>query len=92
MQRADVGGTAFGITPARQMLLDWATFPTWEESSRMMAPRPGEEKRVFAFLGPFDEKVKIFEINDYNAAKLFLIRRRKFLAYRYGYYSWQVFS
>lgn len=40
------------------MLLDAATFPTWEEAYRMVIPRPSEKKRMLAFIDPFDGTVK----------------------------------
>lgn len=33
------------------------TFHTWSDGFRLVVPRPGEESRLFAFIGPFEPMV-----------------------------------
>lgn len=42
------------ITPERRSLADEITHPMFEESVRLLVPRPSEEDRLFAFILPFD--------------------------------------
>lgn len=46
--------SAAAITLDRRELADEITFPIFEESIRLLAPRPSEEDRLFAFIRPFD--------------------------------------
>lgn len=56
-QEADVSGTGFVITADRVPIADYCTFPSWQESFRLVVPRPGEQSRLFAIVRPFDNTV-----------------------------------
>ena len=44
--------------------MDWANMPVWSEALGLIVPRPGEEIRLFAFIGPFQPKVKVKIISE----------------------------
>ena len=58
-KEGDVTATPFGITADRMAAIDFCTFPAWQESFRLVVPRPGEELRLFALVRPFDNQVFI---------------------------------
>ncbi|XP_032796243.2 glutamate [NMDA] receptor subunit 1 [Daphnia magna] len=47
---------SFYLTMDRAERMDY-TFHTWSDGFRLVVPRPGEESRLFAFIGPFEPMV-----------------------------------
>ena len=54
----DIDGVAGGfyITLDRKERMDFTSF-IWSDDFGLVAPRPGEESRLFAFIGPFQSMV-----------------------------------
>ncbi|XP_045036265.1 glutamate receptor ionotropic, kainate 3 isoform X2 [Daphnia magna] len=48
--------SSFYLTMDRVTRMDY-TFPTWADGFSLVVPRPGEENRLFAFVGPFQPTV-----------------------------------
>ena len=64
LQNIDGVSGAFIITLDRKNRMDWANMPVWSEALGLIVPRPGEEIRLFAFIGPFQPKVKVKIISE----------------------------
>lgn len=58
--------TAFAITDDRVQWIDFCTFPAWQESYRLVVPRPSERLRLFTFVRPFDNMVTDFAYNRFE--------------------------
>ena len=58
---------SFYVTMERKEKMDFALFPTWFEVFRLVVPAPGEEYRLFAFIGPFSSTVICYVMLCFNA-------------------------
>ena len=58
MYLKDIDGISSGfyVTLDRKERMDFTSF-TWSDDFGLVEPRPGEESRLFAFIGPFQSMV-----------------------------------